>query len=126
MEEARRKIERTVWQLSSDSGKNANGKPHNIDFVVHPAFHRYEPRPYPGKIVLLQSSDWPSGPYFDFQLGWRALVKEIEFHRVPGNHPGMFVEPNVEFVAALLRKHLSAIGEESLREVWEARGNAAR
>lgn len=125
MDEARRKIERTVWQLSSDSGKNANGKPHNTDFVVHPAFHRYEPRPYAGKIVLLQSSDWPTGPYFDFQLGWRDLVRGIEFYRIPGNHPGMFIEPNVNRVAEILSQHLCQIGVQSPGEVWAAREKAA-
>jgi thioesterase domain-containing protein len=79
----------------------------NTDSIVHPAFQRYEPKPYPGKMVLLQSSDWPSGPYFDFKLGWNDLVSGgIEFHLVPGDHPSMFTEPNVKLVAQKLRIHL--------------------
>ena len=107
-EEARRKLERTIWQLSLDQGSNGKaGKMHNADAVVHPAFHRYEPQPYPGKMVMLQSSDWPEGDYFDFALGWKDLVGEgIEFHRIPGNHPAMFTEPNVNLVAAKLRESL--------------------
>jgi thioesterase domain-containing protein len=107
LEEARRKLERTVWQLSSDQGNNTRaGKMHNADAVIHPAFHRYEPGAYPGKIVLIQSSDWPKGDYFDFALGWRDLVQGIEFHRVEGDHPSMFTEPNVNSVAVVLDKYL--------------------
>ncbi len=107
-EEARRKLERTIWQFSLDQGSNGKaGKMHNADAVVHPAFHRYEPQPYRGKMVMLQSSDWPQGDYFDFALGWKDLVGEgIEFHRIPGNHPAMFTEPNVTLVAAKLRDSL--------------------
>jgi thioesterase domain-containing protein len=79
---------------------------HNADAVIHPAFHRYEPGAYPGKIVLIQSSDWPKGDYFDFALGWRDLVQGIEFHRVEGDHPSMFTEPNVNSVAVVLDKYL--------------------
>ena len=114
LEEARRKLERTIWQLSLDQGSNGSaGKMHNADAVVHPAFHRYEPRPYAGKMVLLQSSDWPTGDYFDFALGWKDVVREgIDFHRIPGNHPDMFREPNVGVVAEKLRSYLSPAGAE--------------
>jgi len=109
LEEARRKLERTIWQLSSDQGNNSRaGKMHNADAVVHPAFHRYEPKTYPGNMVLFQSSDWPKGAYFDFALGWKDLVQgRIDFRRIPGNHPSMFTEPNVKLVAARLRDYLS-------------------
>jgi surfactin family lipopeptide synthetase A len=105
LDEARRKIERITWQLTSN--RNEAGM-HNTDNIVHPAFHRYEPQPYAGKMVLLQSSDWPSGPYFDFKMGWNDLVSEgIEFHWIPGDHPSMFTEPNVNLVAEKLRAHLA-------------------
>ncbi|MBZ5679772.1 MAG: amino acid adenylation domain-containing protein [Acidobacteriia bacterium] len=108
LDEARRKIERTIWQLSATSEKNGNGdRPHNTDFIVHPAFHRYEPQPYSGKVTLLQSSDWPEGPYFDFNQGWIDLAAGgVDFHRIPGNHPSMFTEPNVNLVAATLSAQL--------------------
>ncbi len=104
-EEARRKLERTMWRLSGDQGQN--GKLRNTDSVVHPAFHRYEPTAYPGNMVLFQSSDWPSGEYFNFELGWKDLVRDgIVFQRIPGDHPSMFKEPNVNLLAAKLTDHL--------------------
>ncbi len=109
LDEARRKVERMIWQLSATSAKNGNGdRPHNTDFIVHPAFHRYEPLPYAGKVTLFQSSDWPDGPYFDFKLGWMDLAGAgVGFHRIPGDHPSMFNEPNVNLVAAELSESLN-------------------
>lgn len=111
LEEARRKLERTIWQLSSEQANSTRaGKMHNADAVIHPAFHRYEPETYAGKVVLLQSSEWPEGDYFNFELGWRDLIRGgIDFHRIPGDHPSMFTEPNAELVAAKLRRYLSPI-----------------
>lgn len=122
LEEARRKIERTIWQLSATSAKNGNGdRPHNTDFIVHPAFHRYEPQPYSGKVTLLQSSDWPEGPYFDFKQGWTELAAGgVEFHRIPGDHPSMFTEPNVSLVASKLSAQL-----EPAQALRNKRGPAA-
>jgi thioesterase domain-containing protein len=112
LDEARRKIERIAWQLTSQAnsdrstGRN-NGAIRNTDNIVHPAFHRFDPKPYPGKMVLLQSSDWPEGPYFDFRRGWEGLVEDgVDFHRIPGDHPSMFTEPNVNLVAEKLLFHL--------------------
>ncbi|MGA2413950.1 MAG: amino acid adenylation domain-containing protein [Candidatus Sulfotelmatobacter sp.] len=121
-EEARRKLERTIWQLSFDQGRNGKaGKMHNADAVVHPAFHRYEPQPYSGTLVMLQSSEWPQGDYFDFTLGWKDLVRDgIEFHRIPGNHPAMFTEPNVNLVAEKLRNCLLRARTDRSAEAREA------
>ena len=109
MDEARRKIERMVWQLTSD---RRDGSIRNTDNLVHPAFHRYDPEPYPGRMLLLQSSDWPQGPYFDFRLGWEHLVQNLEFHWIPGDHPSMFTEPNVNLVAERLRATLEIVRTE--------------
>jgi surfactin family lipopeptide synthetase A len=106
LDEARRKIERVAWRLTSDH--TGEDRLRNTDSIVHPAFSRYEPQPYPGKIVLQQSSDWPTGPYFDFKLGWKDLVAGgIDFYSIPGSHPAMFTEPNVNLVAEKLSGYLA-------------------
>ncbi|HEY1658674.1 MAG TPA: amino acid adenylation domain-containing protein [Candidatus Sulfotelmatobacter sp.] len=105
LDEARRKIERVAWRLVSDH--SGDDKLHNTDSIVHPAFSRYEPQPYSGNIVLFQSSEWPKGPYFDFELGWKDLVSGgIESYAIPGDHPSMFLEPNVNLVAEKISSHL--------------------
>ncbi len=105
LDEARRKIERITWRLTADR-KGHTDDFRNTDSIVHPAFSQYEPQPYPGKIVLLQSSEWPKSPYFDFKLGWEDLAGGIDFYRIAGDHAYMFDEPNVEAVAQTLDVYL--------------------
>lgn len=105
LEEARRKVERRMWQLTAEDHSDSETR-HNTDPFIIPAFHRYEPLPFPGKIVLFQSSQWPDAPYFDFATGWKDLVRDMEFHRIPGSHRAMFTEPNVALVAESLSPHL--------------------
>jgi surfactin family lipopeptide synthetase A len=105
LDEARRKIERITWRLTADR-KGHTDDFRNTDSIVHPAFSQYEPQPYPGRIVLLQSSEWPKSPYFDFKLGWEDLAGGIDFYRIAGDHAYMFDEPNVEAVAHTLEAYL--------------------
>lgn len=108
LDEARRKIERVAWRMTSDH--TGEERLRNTDSIVHPAFSRYEPRPYPGRIMLLQSRDWPKGPYFDFKLGWQDLVGGgVEFHSIPSDHVAMFIEPAVNIVADKLSSRLGSI-----------------
>ncbi len=109
LDEAFRKVERAKWQLTPDDSEGDAAQRYNTDPFVHPAFHRYEPGSYPGKVVLFQSSHWPNAPYFDFRLGWEDLVEDIDFHRIPGTHPGMFTEPNVSTVADKLTAYLKKL-----------------
>ncbi|HVI08128.1 MAG TPA: amino acid adenylation domain-containing protein, partial [Candidatus Binatia bacterium] len=105
LDEARRKIERVTWRLTADR-KGHTDEFKNTDSIVHPAFSQYEPKPYPGKIVLMQSSEWPKSPYFDFKLGWEDLAEHIDFFRIAGDHAYMFDEPGVASVAKALDEHL--------------------
>jgi aspartate racemase len=110
LDEARRKIERVTWRLTSDRRGSVDDRFRNTDSIVHPAFSLYEPKPYAGKIVLLQSSEWPKSPYFDFKLGWEDLASAIDFHPIEGDHAYMFDEPNVEAVAEVIEVHLRKVG----------------
>jgi len=105
LDEARRKIERITWRFNADREGHTDDF-RNTDSIVHPAFSQYEPKPYPGKIVLMQSSEWPKSPYFDFKLGWEDLAGGIDYYRVAGDHAYMFDEPNVEAVAQTLDGYL--------------------
>jgi len=105
LDEARRKIERVTWRLNADRKGHADDF-RNTDSIIHPAFSLYEPKPYAGRIVLLQSSEWPKSPYFDFKLGWEDLAGGIDFYRIAGDHAYMFDPPNVELVAETLDTYL--------------------
>jgi thioesterase domain-containing protein len=75
--------------------------------VVHPASWEYRPKPYSGKIVLFQSTDWPHAPYWDYEQGWRDFaLGGIQTYRIPGAHLEMFREPNCRTVAEKLSMHI--------------------
>ena len=105
LDEARRKIERITWRLSSDREGHTDDF-RNTDSIVHPAFSRYQPKPYPGRVVLLQSSEWPKSPYFDFKLGWEDLAATIDFHGIQADHAYLFDEPFVDTVASTIAGYL--------------------
>ncbi len=106
---ARRRMRRWIWYLSY-AGRRAFQwvGMQNLEVIVHLASEKYRPQPYPGKIVLFQSTVWPEGKYWDFEIGWRELAAGgVEMHRIPGDHLGMFEEPNVSAVVSKLNAHLS-------------------
>ncbi len=106
---ARRRMRRWIWYLSY-AGRRAFrwAGMENLDAIIHLASERYRPRPYAGRIVLFQSTVWPEGKYWDFEIGWRELATGgVEMHRITGDHLGMFEEPNVSTVAGKLNAHLS-------------------
>ncbi len=108
MVSVRRRARRWIWYLSY-AGRRAFrwAGMENLDAIIHLASERYRPRPYPGRIVLFQSTVWPEGKYWNFETGWRDLAAEgVEMHWIPGDHLGMFEEPNVSSVAGQLNVHL--------------------
>jgi len=105
----RRRLKRLSWYLSYTARRAFRWAGlQNLDAIVHLASEEYTPRPYPGRIVLFQSTVWPEGKYWDFEIGWRDLAAGgVEMHRISGDHLGMFEEPNVSAVASKLNAHLS-------------------
>jgi len=88
---------------------------HDIGTIVHPAFQSYRPKTYAGSMVFFQSSDWPSGPQFNFAGSWKSKVRgDIKVHKVAGDHQTMFCQENVEEVASKLRHSLMFSHQESL------------
>jgi len=106
---ARRRLRRLSWYLSY-AGRRAFRWVgiQDVDAIIHLASEKYRPQNYPGRILLFQSTVWPEGKYWDFEIGWRELAAGgVEVHRITGDHLGMFEEPNVNLVASELNAHLS-------------------
>jgi thioesterase domain-containing protein len=54
--------------------------------------------------VVFRCRDWPMLAAGDPYFGWRELLTgHSETHEVPGDHAGIFVEPNVKVLAEKLR-----------------------
>ena len=69
----------------------------------------YDPRPYPGRLVLLRAIDNPRDPH----KRWGGMSTDgLDIYDIPGNHATMLTEPRVQQVAAqitrLLRQHQDA------------------
>jgi thioesterase domain-containing protein len=63
----------------------------------------WEPKPYPGPITLLETSDQQLRTPLDTSRGWKRLTThEVETRLVSGNHLNMLDEPHVRDLAAKL------------------------
>lgn len=48
---------------------------------------RYQPKPYPGEIVLFMAQECPPGYWRDSQLGWGKIARSgITKYQIPGHH----------------------------------------
>jgi surfactin family lipopeptide synthetase A len=75
----------------------------DLDTIIHPASYDYQPKPYRGRVVFFQSTDWPKGQYWEFHAGWKHLVGAMEIYRIRGGHESMFHENNVDLLAENLQ-----------------------
>jgi thioesterase domain-containing protein len=71
------------------------------------AVRRYEPQPWPGRVVLFCATDRPGGPSLPVDV-WSPLAAEVEAHVVPGDHYSILGEPHVGLLAELLGDHLGS------------------
>jgi thioesterase domain-containing protein len=91
------------------------------------AWQRYQPRSYPGALVLLKASEGlgKTADRFnrDGAFGWESLVEgPLTVADVPGTHETIVLEPNVRELARTLSHYvLSADATCALSEV-EQRG----
>ena len=72
------------------------------------AYQRYNPEPYPGKITLFRVGERPSYVRTDLTAGWKGYSAELEILDVPGTHATILSEPNIETLAAEVKKRLEA------------------
>ncbi len=70
----------------------------------------YEPRPYPGSLVLLQARDRRRGEAAPFGLGWDLFARGgLDVEIVPGNHNNLMAAPRVAAVAAAVARRFAAL-----------------
>jgi hypothetical protein len=100
-----------LWQTRYQARLRMNGKipsgPPDFNKIEFVAVRNYQPKPYPGNVILFWSGTEDQGGNHASALGWGDLVPTgLEIHKVPGSHRGMFAEPNVEVLAKVLRSRL--------------------
>jgi len=79
------------------------------------AVHRYQPRAYPGRVVLLLAQGRDVGSGEDPRLTWSGVAGGgLEVHSVPGDDSGLtLMKPNVEALAQRLKSYLDGEGVEA-------------
>jgi len=100
-----------LWQSRYQAGLRMKGKipsgPPGFNKIEFVAVRNYEPKPFPGDVILFWSATEDQGGDHASALGWHDLVPTgLEIHKVPGTHRGMFAEPNVQVLAKVLRARL--------------------
>lgn len=69
----------------------------------------YVPYAYPGRITLIQSSEFNARADKDWHLNWSNLARGgMDVHVVEGNHITMFEEPQVQSLGESLRASIDA------------------
>ena len=101
------------WRLQHALGMKVSEEHlRELDTIVHPASYVYRPKPYPGRVVFFQSTDWPSGHYWDFAASWNGMIGGgLELHKIAGGHQSMFYEDHVGVLADLLQGCLADAAE---------------
>jgi thioesterase domain-containing protein len=85
------------------------------------AAYNYRPKPLHGRVALIRPSERPQVP--DLKIGWEQVLGDrLEVYDVAGDHVSMFLEPNVEGLAACLNQCLD--DSASLAEIGGVRRRA--
>lgn len=75
----------------------------NVQHSGRKAAKNYQPKPYPGRIILFRATQQPLGIYPDPNLGWGELaLGGLEIHDIPGYHGAIIREPRVRVLAEKL------------------------
>jgi thioesterase domain-containing protein len=117
VKELSRKLEDAAWQLDYKFRlRLTGGLLENPEQILHLAVSSYRPPPYIGRLVFFKAAERPPGDAWDTSRGWPHLVTGgLEVYEVPGDHRSMFLEPNVETLAAHMMNCFSRDGASGLK-----------
>ncbi len=87
--------------------ESAIGPMLRIVYANAQATYRYAPQPYPDRITLFKAMETSEAIGKDLSLGWGTLTKDIQLHRIPGNHLSLLKQPHVQILAQQLRQYLT-------------------
>jgi thioesterase domain-containing protein/acyl carrier protein len=107
----RRRTARAIgWPGAKRSDHDAADELAKIRAINRNARTGYQPRPYPGRLVLFRAErtpNWVGTRFEDPFLGWGSLVtRGIEVHTVPSDHWTLLHRENVPPLARALNNYL--------------------
>jgi amino acid adenylation domain-containing protein len=105
-----------VWSLSARSKfVKPRFRSPDLDKILFFAASAYDPEPLACPTVIFRCKDWPMLSAGDPYFGWRELLTgPSETHEIPGDHAGIFHEPNVKILADKLRACLRSARQQVL------------
>jgi amino acid adenylation domain-containing protein len=94
-----------LWRISARSRfLRRRLRSPSLEKILFFAATSYDPKPLGCPTVIFRCKDWPILSAGDPYFGWRELLTgPSETHEVPGDHAGIFLEPNVKILADKLR-----------------------
>lgn len=95
----RQRLWRASFALYERLDRPLPGPLRNVGELTRRATSLYQPRPYPGRMVLFRARAQPARLRDDPHLGWHGLADEIEVIDVEGRHRDLFEPPYVELLA---------------------------
>jgi amino acid adenylation domain-containing protein len=105
LEELQDLLTRMLWRISRNFQlpKRKLGLP-DMKKILFLAASSYKPKALSCPTVMFRGKDWPIASAGDPYFGWRELLTgRSETYEVPGDHEGIFREPNVKILAEQLR-----------------------
>jgi thioesterase domain-containing protein len=103
-EQLRRIMLRTSWSVSPAFQARAreSGRVNSDEFLYLEA-NFFKPKPLGCRTAIFRCAEWPILSAGDPYMGWRELLKgPTETHEIPGDHDGLFQEPNVRVLVEKL------------------------
>ena len=92
--------------------KERIGKPAPPKFITNPEYHKYEWKPYSGRVILFQASVPPLEYNGSPLMGWGGFFTgDVHVVRVEGGHLGIFREPHVRKLAEKLAEVLGEVNK---------------
>ncbi len=98
------RLRRDQRETSRDAETAAPRYEFEYAFLI--ASRNYDPPTYPGRVLILQTTERPSGRHWDLGNRWRHLIPQLEVIDVPAGHAEMFREPHAQVLASQMRERL--------------------
>lgn len=125
---ARGKMMRERERMALEMGiKDEDIRLMDLDPILFYAATHYEPPPYSGRVLMVQSDEIPSGRHWQMARQWREpLIGQSLVHCVLGSHDGMFKFPHVETLAAKMRPAFEGVGAATNTKVDGSHSKGSR
>lgn len=98
------------WKKQQTEAGNQPAEYLLVEFAAH-RMAQYHPQPYPGKVVLFRAGQEPQSLWhapFPLDMGWGALIPNLEIITLPCSHMTMIEEPAITILAEAMCQRLPA------------------